>query len=375
MRQVAKKGLITMAAAGGVLAVAGGYAHAGSGASGAATSSPGVLSGNNLQVPVHVPLNACGNTVDVVGALNPAVGNRCANIDGPGGVSTSDKQVKPGDSGEKPGDGGKAIERDLESGSGTTAHRPRPQGTTGERSETTRVGGGARAQGGAHGSPGVGSGNQAQVPAHVPANACGNTINVVGLLNPTHRNKCANNGAPETRHTPHQPPTGEREEVTPPKPKPEPRPEGKPRPEPEQQHPAPEPEQQHPRPEPEQQQPTPHPEPQHPRPEPEQQQPTPGPGAKPDPRPQPAEQPRPEQPPGPWVQTPPQTETHMERGAELPASRSERSRNPIEQAPRAAAEVADQLAATGAGPLAIALPASAGMLLAGTVLYRRARAA
>ncbi|GAB2806199.1 hypothetical protein GCM10027073_43630 [Streptomyces chlorus] len=41
--------------------------------------SPGATSGNVVQVPVHAPINACGNTVDVIGFLNPAVGNRCVN--------------------------------------------------------------------------------------------------------------------------------------------------------------------------------------------------------------------------------------------------------------------------------------------------------
>lgn len=31
------------------------------------------------QVPLHAPINACGNTVDVLGFLNPAGGNRCVN--------------------------------------------------------------------------------------------------------------------------------------------------------------------------------------------------------------------------------------------------------------------------------------------------------
>lgn len=54
-------------------------ALADSGASGAAQGSPGVLSGNVVQVPVHVPVNVCGNTIDVVGLLNPAFGNTCVN--------------------------------------------------------------------------------------------------------------------------------------------------------------------------------------------------------------------------------------------------------------------------------------------------------
>ncbi|MEW2448142.1 chaplin [Streptomyces parvulus] len=67
-------------AAGSALVLGGaGAASADSGAQGAAVGSPGVASGNVAQVPVHVPVNVCGNTVDVVGLLNPAFGNGCAN--------------------------------------------------------------------------------------------------------------------------------------------------------------------------------------------------------------------------------------------------------------------------------------------------------
>ncbi|QKW07431.1 chaplin [Streptomyces sp. NA04227] len=54
-------------------------AMASSGASGEAKNSPGVVSGNVVQVPVHVPVNVCGNTINIVGLLNPAVGNTCLN--------------------------------------------------------------------------------------------------------------------------------------------------------------------------------------------------------------------------------------------------------------------------------------------------------
>lgn len=54
-------------------------AFADAGAQGAAIGSPGVLSGNLVQIPVHVPINVCGNTVNVIGLLNPAIGNTCAN--------------------------------------------------------------------------------------------------------------------------------------------------------------------------------------------------------------------------------------------------------------------------------------------------------
>ncbi|MEV6961085.1 chaplin [Streptomyces sp. NPDC051207] len=46
---------------------------------GVAKNSPGVLSGNVVQIPVHIQTNICGNTVNVGGLLNPAFGNVCIN--------------------------------------------------------------------------------------------------------------------------------------------------------------------------------------------------------------------------------------------------------------------------------------------------------
>jgi hypothetical protein len=142
MRQGSRRSLITVAAASGALATltGGAAAYADSGAQGGAANSPGVASGNNVQVPVHVPVNVCGNTVDVVGLLNPAAGNRCKN-------------------------GGH--------GKGKDGH------------------GSAGAQGGAHHSPGVGSGNNVQVPVDVPVNACGNSVDAGSALNPALGNRCA----------------------------------------------------------------------------------------------------------------------------------------------------------------------------------------
>ncbi|MFD5149172.1 chaplin [Streptomyces sp. NBC_01298] len=67
--------------AAGILMAAGAAspAMADSAADGKAVGSPGVLSGNVLQVPVHVPVNVCGNTVNVIALLNPAFGNTCVN--------------------------------------------------------------------------------------------------------------------------------------------------------------------------------------------------------------------------------------------------------------------------------------------------------
>lgn len=74
-----KKIVAAAAATGGLVLAGAGTAVADSGAQGAAVGSPGVASGNVIQVPVHVPVNVCGNTVSVIGLLNPAFGNTCIN--------------------------------------------------------------------------------------------------------------------------------------------------------------------------------------------------------------------------------------------------------------------------------------------------------
>ncbi|APY91174.1 chaplin [Streptomyces alfalfae] len=82
MKNLKKAAVVTMMA-GGLIAAGAGMASAtpgGAEADGVATNSPGVGSGNVLQVPVHIPVNLCGNTVTVIGALNPAFGNACVNV-------------------------------------------------------------------------------------------------------------------------------------------------------------------------------------------------------------------------------------------------------------------------------------------------------
>ncbi|WP_326019312.1 chaplin family protein [Streptomyces endophyticus] len=154
MRQVMRKGLITVAAASGVLAVTGGYAHADSSANGSSSDSPGVLSGNSVEAPVDVPVNACGNTINVVGLLNPASGNDC------GGSGGGDK------AGDQSSDGG------------------------------------AQAGGHSSDSPGVGSGNHVSVPVNVPVNACGNSVGAGSIGNGTTGNGCSDDGGGGSTTTP-----------------------------------------------------------------------------------------------------------------------------------------------------------------------------
>ncbi|MER7822555.1 MULTISPECIES: chaplin [unclassified Streptomyces] len=78
MSRVLKNAALVLAA-GAVVVGGASMASADAGAQGAAIGSPGVLSGNLIQVPIHIPVNACGNTVSVIGLLNPSFGNTCVN--------------------------------------------------------------------------------------------------------------------------------------------------------------------------------------------------------------------------------------------------------------------------------------------------------
>ncbi|MEV6841799.1 chaplin [Streptomyces sp. NPDC051133] len=74
-----KKMLAVATAACAVVLGGAGLAAADSGAQGSSTGSPGVLSGNTIQIPLHVPVNVCGDSIDIIGLLNPSAANGCVN--------------------------------------------------------------------------------------------------------------------------------------------------------------------------------------------------------------------------------------------------------------------------------------------------------
>ncbi|AIR98491.1 chaplin [Streptomyces glaucescens] len=180
MRRTTRNGVIAVAAASGAMAVAfpvsAAFAADGASADGTAAGSPGVLSGNSLQVPVHVPVNVCGNTVNIVGLLNPAAGNTCVN----------------GDSGKA--EGAKKTDAAKAGGAAKGSGAKAGGGSAGS--------GGASAHGVTEGSPGVLSGNNLQLPVDVPVNVSGNSVNVVGVGNPAVGNESVNGyGDEEISHT------------------------------------------------------------------------------------------------------------------------------------------------------------------------------
>ncbi|MEV7421421.1 MULTISPECIES: chaplin [unclassified Streptomyces] len=212
MRDLISKGLLTAAAASSVLSLSGGSAQAAD-AEAAVAGSPGVASGNSLQLPLDIPVNVCGNTVNPIGLLNPAFGNACANTSstpkahhtehGPGGGYGSGGGYETG------GGYGSEAEAGPQAGPG---HSGGGYGSHDEGASSTAL---------VTGSPGVLSGGGVQVPVDIPVNACGNSVDLVGILNPVFGNECVNGtptapperpDAPETPDTPDEVP----EETTPP---------------------------------------------------------------------------------------------------------------------------------------------------------------
>ncbi|GAA3367241.1 chaplin ChpF [Streptomyces sannanensis] len=76
-----KKAAVVLIAAGGLIAFGSGVASAQDDpyAVGITGPSSGILTGNNVLVPIGLDLNACGNSINVIGLLNPAWGSTCSN--------------------------------------------------------------------------------------------------------------------------------------------------------------------------------------------------------------------------------------------------------------------------------------------------------
>ncbi|MFC9324284.1 chaplin [Kitasatospora sp. NPDC057015] len=74
-----RRALVLAGAAAALVLGSAGAASASASAEGVAFGSPGILSGNVIQIPIHIPINVCGNSVNVLAALNPAFGNTCIN--------------------------------------------------------------------------------------------------------------------------------------------------------------------------------------------------------------------------------------------------------------------------------------------------------
>jgi hypothetical protein len=74
-----KKFAVLTAATSGLVLAGAGAAMADTSADGSATGSPGVVSGNNTQIPVHIPVNVTGNGINIIGVLDSVFDNHSEN--------------------------------------------------------------------------------------------------------------------------------------------------------------------------------------------------------------------------------------------------------------------------------------------------------
>jgi LPXTG-motif cell wall-anchored protein len=197
------------AAATGILSLSGTPALADSIAVGATDDASGLLSGNNVQAPIDVPVNVCGNTVGVLAAFNDAYGNACGNVSHAGRSGSAGGAEAVGSTEEASGiASGNSVQAPIHvpvNVCGNSANVLAALNDTygnacgnvshADSSSTSSDSGsadGARAMGHTEDSYGLASGNSIQAPIHVPVNVCDNAVSVLALFSDTYGNSCGN---------------------------------------------------------------------------------------------------------------------------------------------------------------------------------------
>jgi hypothetical protein len=201
MHHSTKRRVVLGMTTGGLLLTGIGMAQADAAADGGASHSPGVASGNLIQIPIDAPINLCGNDISVVGILDSAFGNQCANADGGNGATAA------GGAKDSPGVGsGNLIQVPIDTPINLCGNDVSGVGIGDKAVDNTCVNGGGQggqggqgantssANGGSHGSPGIGSGNTVQLPINAPINVCGDQVSGIGIGDTAADNTCVNGG-------------------------------------------------------------------------------------------------------------------------------------------------------------------------------------
>jgi LPXTG-motif cell wall-anchored protein len=176
----------------------------GSSATAVTDHSGGILSGNIIQAPVNVPVNACGNQANVIAVKDKVGGTVCSTSSGTGAGSH--------------GPGASATAVTINSGgigSGMTVQTPINVPVNACGNQATVVGaantaGGATCLGSSGttsatsatiNSGGIASGTSAQVPINVPVNACGNQAGVGSVKDTVGGTQCTSPSTPSSTTT------------------------------------------------------------------------------------------------------------------------------------------------------------------------------
>ena len=160
--------------------------------------SGGVLSGNAVQLPIDVPINLCGDSVLAASAAVSAGSTNCAIGSASSSTSSTSGSMSGGAAGGTTSSGGIASTGSgigTSTGSGSSSSSSSVSGSTSGSSSMSMSSSGSSAFADTTGAGGVLSGNAIQLPIDVPVNICGNLVSVIGVLTSVSPVSCTE-GAP-----------------------------------------------------------------------------------------------------------------------------------------------------------------------------------
>jgi hypothetical protein len=190
MHGFAKRGLALAAATSGLVLGTAAVAAADSTATGDASHSGGIVSGNVGNAAASIPVNFCGNTAVVVALKDTTLGSMCDIASGESATATGSVDHSAGiGAGNDVNLAGNVPVNVCgnEIGAGSI------KGWVDPSTCTIGAGGwdGATATGSSDHSGGFLAGNVLNGALSVPINACGNQVEFVGLKDTTHGSTCS----------------------------------------------------------------------------------------------------------------------------------------------------------------------------------------
>ncbi len=171
LKRTAKVAALTVAL------TASGSAVALAGTGGSTTSgNNSILGGNQISVPVSIPLDVCGNALALLGDAFGGCRGGAAAMGGQGGsneTTAGNNSVLGGNQVSVPISAPVNVCGNSAAGLGTSA--------SGCRGGATVAGGHGGSNKTTSGNNSIGGGNQISVPVRVPINVCGNSLAILGL--------------------------------------------------------------------------------------------------------------------------------------------------------------------------------------------------
>ena len=191
MHGFAKRGLALAAATSGLVLGTAGIAAADATATGEASHSGGIASGNVANAPIAIPVNACGNQVLVIALKDVNEGSWCKIGAGQGAIATGSAEKSGGIGSGNVVDGALAVPVNAcgnQVGVISVKAKNKPTSCT---IGTNGSAPGASATGASEKSGGILSGNVINVAGSIPVNACGNQVDIIGFKNTLEGQHCS----------------------------------------------------------------------------------------------------------------------------------------------------------------------------------------